>query len=173
MISSVPNGSTGEPARESRLGVVGPENSAFVSGRGPLAIDDRLDRECMSGRAALTEDRLDSEVRSDRPWLIEDFLDNPMLPKPDAPALPIADGCREGMGACKGGWFSMLASEGKAGVKEGLRKEGSKPAGVDVPLDMALLAVLAAVLELAVGCFGSFSGVNSPNGLDIVQVLLL
>ena len=39
--SSLPSGRVGEPARESKDGVAGPENSALVKGRGP---DARLDR---------------------------------------------------------------------------------------------------------------------------------
>lgn len=49
-VCSLPNGKTGEPARERILGVLGPEYSAFVMGRGPPANEFRRDSDIKSGR---------------------------------------------------------------------------------------------------------------------------
>jgi len=51
VVSSLPSGRVGEPARESKDGVAGPENSALVRGRGPDARLDRRERVMGNGCA--------------------------------------------------------------------------------------------------------------------------
>jgi hypothetical protein len=89
IVSSLPKGRVGDPARDSKDGVVGPENSALVRGRGPDASEPLRDKDAMAGLANDGLRELGRDGNGDANGLSSEGKAAPTGP---------ADSCRCGMG---------------------------------------------------------------------------